>query len=257
MFGEGAPLSAKDRQIALSDPRAKRDAYLLGQAQAHEMRNTGVAPAMPDYVTDPSANGASFKVTGEGANAALGPRKEPEGARVANKPAGGGARALIIDHHPEAAGKEMNRPWSGDEEPAQEMVAAAPPPAPAPAPVQAAPAPGYDWKALAARARNVMPSDPKAKDNVFGSPMRDANLSMAPSSYEYKPQYTPPDQRPGEKNVGPMANKMDADPIARTAIVRDPNTGLLAIDKTKGLKLVMGGLADLQRQVDQLEGARR
>lgn len=100
-------------------------------------------------------------------------------------------------------------------------------------------------------------SDVKAKENIhhFGS-MADANRSMEPSSYEYKPEFTPPEQQPGDTNVGPMANKMKADPVASTAIVKDPETGLLAIDKTKGLKLVMGGLASLQRQVDNMEGRR-
>ncbi len=101
-------------------------------------------------------------------------------------------------------------------------------------------------------------SDPKSKQDVhhFGGPMADANRSMDPSSYEYKPEFLPPEQEPGEKNVGPMADKMERDPVASTAIVKDPQTGLLAIDKTKGLKLVMGGLASLQRQVDQMGGRR-
>jgi hypothetical protein len=87
--------------------------------------------------------------------------------------------------------------------------------------------------------------------------MAAANRSMEPSVYEYRAEFTPPEQAPGEKNVGPMADKMKANPIAATAIVKDPQTGMLAIDKTKGLKLVMGGLADLQRQVDQMKGRAR
>ena len=102
----------------------------------------------------------------------------------------------------------------------------------------------------------TMVSDERTKTHVQDNPMADANRSMAPSSYQYKPDFTPPEQQPGETNVGPMANKMEANPIAKTAIVKDPQTGLLAIDKAKGLKLVMGGLADLQRQVDRMGGAR-
>jgi hypothetical protein len=98
---------------------------------------------------------------------------------------------------------------------------------------------------------------PVAGEPTFGGPMAEANRSMAPSSYEYKPEFTPQEQAPGEVNVGPMANAMAEDPVAKTAIVKDPTTGLLAIDKTKGLKLVMGGLADLQRQVDGLEKRKR
>ncbi len=100
-------------------------------------------------------------------------------------------------------------------------------------------------------------SDERAKSHEHESPMADANRSMAPSSYEYKPEFTPPDQRPGEKNVGPMANHMEADPVAKTAIVKDPGTGLLSIDKTKALKLTMGGLASLQREVDELRERKR
>jgi len=82
-------------------------------------------------------------------------------------------------------------------------------------------------------------------------PMREANRAMAPSAYQYKPEYTPPGQKPGETNVGPIAQNMKADPVASTAIVTLPD-GMLAIDKEKGLKLAMGSLASLQKQVDAL-----
>ncbi len=117
-------------------------------------------------------------------------------------------------------------------------------------------APGSADLYAGSHARDIATSDPKTKnaDEHFGGPMADANRSMEPSSYEYKDEFLPPEQQRGETNVGPMADKMEADPVAGTAIVKDPNTGMLAIDKTKGLKLVMGGLASLQRQVDQMGG---
>jgi hypothetical protein len=46
---------------------------------------------------------------------------------------------------------------------------------------------------------------------------------------------------------------MARDPIASTAIVKDPNTGLLAIDKDKALKLAMGSLAVLAEDVEDLK----
>lgn len=97
-----------------------------------------------------------------------------------------------------------------------------------------------------------MTSDVRAKDvDADSVSMAGANRSMAPGSYRYKPGFESPGQSPGETNIGPMAQRMAADPVARTAIVQDPRTGVLGIDKEKGLKLVMGGLADLQRQRDE------
>jgi len=94
-------------------------------------------------------------------------------------------------------------------------------------------------------------SDERAKKVLHEEePMRGANLAMEASAYKYKPQFTPPGQDEGEVNVGPIAQKMERDPVARTAIVKD-DSGLLAIDKEKGLKLAMGSLASLQRQIDE------
>lgn len=87
-----------------------------------------------------------------------------------------------------------------------------------------------------------------------------AMKSMKPSLYAYKPEFKPPEQSPGEVQAGPMANNMERDPVAGTAIVKDPHTGLLAIDKDKALKLTMGSLAVLADDVEQLKrkkGARK
>jgi hypothetical protein len=98
-------------------------------------------------------------------------------------------------------------------------------------------------------------SDERAKQDVRGEgAMASANRAMRPRIYEYKPGFAEREgQSQGEKNVGPMAQDMAADPVASVAIVKDPKTGLLGIDKDKGLKLVMGGLSDLQAQVDQMK----
>lgn len=99
-------------------------------------------------------------------------------------------------------------------------------------------------------------SDERAKTKGAYEPMAAANRSMAAEAYAYKPGMGPSEQKPGEVNVGPMAQNMAADPVARTAIVQEPN-GLLGIDKDKGLKLVMGGLASLQGEVDEMKKGRK
>jgi len=116
---------------------------------------------------------------------------------------------------------------------------------------------GADRKRLAEA--GVTSSDEKSKREIrFGGPMAAANRSMSPKVYEYKEQFAAQEgQEPGDKNVGPMAQAMDKDPVASTVIVHDPETGLMGIDKAKGLKLVMGGLSDLQRQVDELHGKKK
>lgn len=79
-------------------------------------------------------------------------------------------------------------------------------------------------------------------------PMAEANRSYEPSAYHYKPGFGEDPNRP---NVGPMAQNMAQDPIASTAIVRDPQTGLLAIDQKNATKLALGGLASTQAQLDE------
>ena len=82
----------------------------------------------------------------------------------------------------------------------------------------------------------------------------DAGLkAMKPSLYAYKPEFKPGEQAPGELQVGPMANPMAEHPVTATTIIRDPQTGLLAIDKDKALKLTMGGLATLAEDVEDLK----
>lgn len=124
---------------------------------------------------------------------------------------------------------------------------------------EASRAEGPATRAALERSNDVSYSDEKTKKGADGaSPMADANRAMHPYEYEYKDGFREREQQaPGEKNVGPMAQEMDKDPVARTALIKDPQTGLLAIDKSKGLKLVMGGLADLQAQVDDMKTKRR
>lgn len=81
--------------------------------------------------------------------------------------------------------------------------------------------------------------------------MANANRSQEASAYAYKPEFTPPEQEPGEPNVGPMAQNLAKDPIASTAVKRDPN-GLMMLDTNKLLKLHSGGIANLQKENDDL-----
>lgn len=81
-----------------------------------------------------------------------------------------------------------------------------------------------------------------------------ANAARALKSepYVYKPGMTPPEQAPGELNVGPMAQRMAADPVAGTAVVKQPN-GLLAIDIPKYTKVLGAVAAGQQEQIDEQE----
>jgi hypothetical protein len=120
--------------------------------------------------------------------------------------------------------------------------------------------PEHEEPTWADRVRSFFTSDQSTKEGFEQVPDREmaaAMRSMKPAVYAYKPDYTPPDQYTGEVNVGPMANAMARNPVARTAIVEDPSTGLLAIDKGKAERVIMGSLASLQHQIDDLEPARK
>lgn len=104
--------------------------------------------------------------------------------------------------------------------------------------------------------QRFMLSDERAKDSPAlqrpsRSPMAEANRSFVATPYAYKPGLGPDEQAPGEVNVGPMAQNLASNPVASTAVKRDDETGLLAIDRDKALKLALGGIADLQRQQDE------
>jgi hypothetical protein len=96
-------------------------------------------------------------------------------------------------------------------------------------------------------------SDERAKKVISGEQrMADANRAQEGYSYAYKDEFRPPDQAPGEQNVGPMAQEMAADPTARTAVKEDGETGLLTLDRDKMLKLHGAGLASVQKQLDEI-----
>ncbi len=278
------------RDMATSDPKAKRAAFIDGLNHANEAADTGKFGEVPEYMSEPSVQKAQPKAASNRAASTTVKKADPAWQRAMVKrseadldsaniveygahAAGGGTG--IYGAYGSAAGdtyrmnvkddsermrQRSQRPASLPAIGTREMQSfsrdyvGAPPQAPPPE----APGIASTLGDYAEQARAMVPSDPKTKniDDKFGGPMADANRSMEPSSYEYKPEFLPAEQEPGETNVGPMADKMEADPVAGTAIVRDPKNGMLAIDKTKGLKLVMGGLASLQRQVDHMGGHR-
>lgn len=82
--------------------------------------------------------------------------------------------------------------------------------------------------------------------------MADAARAMASVPYAYKPGMQPPEQAPGEPNVGPIAQNMAQNPVTATAVKRDPATGLLMVDQGKMTKVLGGVVANQQQQIDQL-----
>lgn len=94
-------------------------------------------------------------------------------------------------------------------------------------------------------------SDERAKQvRRAEEPMAEANRAQQGYEYAYKDQFRPSSQAPGEKNVGPMAQNLASDPLARTAVKQAPN-GLLMLDRDKLAKLHSAGIASLQEQVDE------
>jgi hypothetical protein len=286
-YGAGNQGEEGRRDIAMSDPAAKKEAYALGRAHQWEQGKTGKpvewAHEMPKDIAENDVmtgdRGKVAKTEGKAAGRTYGravpPKNDEERALMAWRNAGKPdvqAEGPSLEHR--ALGAAAN--WGGDIERGFTRVGGAAYDAHpafardgavaaanafngseqpmAPPPSQVAESPGFFGQARQLAGR--MTSDPEAKRYIKNSPMADANRSMAASSYEYRPEFTPEEQEPGEENIGPMADKMKADRVAGTAIVTDPETKMLAIDKTKGLKLVMGGLADLQRQVDKIARAR-
>lgn len=76
--------------------------------------------------------------------------------------------------------------------------------------------------------------------------------ALAGDAYVYKPEFRPPEQAPGEVNVGPTAQTMLRNPATATAVKRDPETGLLSVDANKLTKVNSTAIADLQKQIDGL-----
>jgi hypothetical protein len=82
------------------------------------------------------------------------------------------------------------------------------------------------------------------------TPVAEANRTMVGSMYRYKPEHTPPEQKPGEPNFGFMAQNLEKSPITATAVKEDPS-GLKRVDALKLLRILGASVADLQQQQDE------
>lgn len=101
--------------------------------------------------------------------------------------------------------------------------------------------------------RREMLSDERTKraaEPSTDTALAGAARAMQGYEYAYKPGMTPPEQRPGERNVGPMAQQMAADPVARNIVKKGPD-GLLMLDTNKMVKTLGAISADQQRQNDE------
>jgi hypothetical protein len=257
----GAPV---DRKTMTSDPRAKRAAFIEGMGHANEAAESGKIGKLPGYMGDaaegpkdnasvrsqpkhensmPAARG-KFERADRAPQDALNRVSEANYATAANEMATPGAAMIGYKRSAAEDGRQAGRSVTGNK----------PEDAP-PAPAQ----PGVfsQLGGYASQARAMMSSDERSKEGAEDEGgMADAMRAMAPSSYAYKPGFAEEaGQTEGEKNVGPMAQNMAADPIASTAIVERPD-GMLAIDKDKALKLALGSLSALQDQVDSLQKKR-
>ncbi len=226
----------------VSDPKAKREAFLEGVNYANDFHEgkpqTPMAFGKEEKKSEPKKEEPK-KPEKSGFEAAVVPEN---GARLAAPFMGAGpAVGQLVQANqtaPEKVNKAASTTWTAALGPIAGTRAK----------------PGID-RALAASSR--VPSDERAKKVLSKeAPFADANRSLRAEPYTYKDEFRPPEQEPGEVNVGPMAQTMAKDPVARTAIKEAPGSDLLTIDRDKGLKVVMGGLASLQNQVDALASAR-
>lgn len=282
MFGPqpDAPMTQHQREVMTSDDRAKAAAWDEGHAAAlANVEKVGkMTPAQMKALDRPEAKAVRALKADAYDEGKAAPRREMQsfqreqgtdlGQQLGRAPTWLERKASDVMHGNESA-VPLPGPMAAlqaSQGPAQAGMAAyrlanppaqpAPPPAPAPEPEGPGVA-GYVSQ-LGSRAKAmVSDGDTKYGATDVGA-MADANRSMKPRSYMYKPGYAEHEgQSAGEQNVGPIAQDMERDPIASTAIVKDPNTGLLGIDKDKGLKLVMGSVADLQAQFDAMKKGKR
>lgn len=241
----------------LSDVHAKeaagRQGYLLGRAHAMEESKTGQpvpfayggAPKAGEDIVDMDPSAAKPHTSAPLGRASSGitvQRISPEGQRaavagqeaaqqVAHNAASGIPAALMTGQVPLAAGLALGAGTIQHSLGIGDVLGAQPPP-------------------------TATTSDARAKAALTAEePMASANRSQKGFSYAYKPGFTPPEQEQGERNVGPIAQNMAADPVAATAVKRDDKSGMLMLDNAKLAKLHSASIASLQDQVDTLHGA--
>jgi hypothetical protein len=89
------------------------------------------------------------------------------------------------------------------------------------------------------------------------NPAMEAHLaSTAPARYRYKPQFASMAGANKGENVGPAsAQEMAKNPVGATMIEREPETGLLGINKDKALKTTMSAVSYVNSKVNNLARA--
>lgn len=251
-----AEMEGGQRDVTMSDANAKIDAYISGLKQGSREQKQGFV----DWDTADVSGYRKALLVSEGRDARANKRTTSKEARSAleeyekDQRAGQAEGQAIVARA--AAEEKARRRGPSTPRPIPSTIGDRPVERGAPAPV-APPSsftskPGYEHGQTSYQ---PITSDKRAKTtSAEDAAMAGAARSMKPSVYAYKSAFAErAGQQPGEVNVGPMAQNMAKDPVARTAIVKDGETGLLGIDKDKGMKVVMGSLASLQHQIDSLK----
>jgi hypothetical protein len=83
----------------------------------------------------------------------------------------------------------------------------------------------------------------------------EAAHALEGQDYAYKDEFTPPEQKRGEVNHGPMAQNMEKNPLTRTAVKKDPR-GMRMVDMNKLVKVHSSLIDHLQDEIEDLKGAR-
>lgn len=96
---------------------------------------------------------------------------------------------------------------------------------------------------------------PNLADVIIDEPdqgvVADANRKMAGEPYTYKDPFVPPDETPGQMHYGFMAQNLEKNPVTATAVETGPD-GLKRVHQARMVQAMGTGIADLQRQMDEL-----
>lgn len=95
-----------------------------------------------------------------------------------------------------------------------------------------------------------MSSDERTK-NVDRSPIAGANRAMKGEPYTYKEDHIPMHEQPGQPHFGFMAQNLEQNPISATAVEEGPD-GMKRVDRDRMMQVMASGIADLQRQQDEM-----
>lgn len=258
-----ASYSASDERTKNMDKVAK-GANLWSEQVFRGAENASPTQSLPamamNYVTDVTA----ARQREQDENQAAKPRRHAEimqyGAKTLNRAsdAAGGIDPRARGESPEREGPapngKGNEPMSVDREAVQAALAA-------------------EDRDNLSKHRGVTPRDvnargkkpellgPSARKNEYPSiadvmlpdtgVLADANRKMAGKPYEYKDEFVPPDEVPGQKHYGYMAQDLEKNPITATAVVKDQN-GIRQVHQPRMLQAVASGVSDLQRQIDEM-----